>query len=113
MGSKSGESSHQSVMQLIEALSFKGKGTIGDREMPAERKARLAREDADASLERRKDWCLFVIVSALACVTAFTCLLASFLPWFTPEDKRWANSIVTTIVAAALSYWAGRRSKSA
>ena len=96
---------------LMSVDEFAKRFKVSSHETAPELKARLSREDADAVHERRKDWWLFVVVSSLTYLTALICLLVSVLPQLPPDDKKWANSLLATIITAALSYWAGTKSK--
>ena len=98
--------------ELLSPENLALKAEIGPRETPADAKHRRDLEQSDAIHERWKDRWLFRSVTAIATLTWFVCLTASFLPYVTAEEKRWANSLVATITASALSYWAGKQGKS-
>lgn len=85
--------------------------TIISCERPQELRARLAREDAEAAHQRRKDLILFGAAILGVGVIAGLCLWTIAQSSSTADDRKWATSIVSSIVAGAVGYLFGRSSK--
>lgn len=84
-------------------------GEFRPREDESERDARLRTEEAQAAHERSKD--LLILKFVLFGLTAIcvACLYGALAGQ--PEDKKWAMSVLASIVSGGLGYLGGRSKK--
>lgn len=80
-------------------------------EHPEELQARLRRQEAQEQHERRKD------LAVTAAVLFGVATLMGFCIWTvgsagsSPDDKKWATALLTSIVTAGLGYLTGKATK--
>lgn len=74
----------------------------------AEQEARLAKDKADADHTRWKDKYLFIGCGAVGVVILG---ISAYLSWCGPDadTKKWAQSVVTALVAGIVGYLAGKK----
>ncbi len=97
------------LAEYIDTKKFSA--TIATREAPQELRARLEREAADQALRRRKDVILFVAVTLGVIAVFLLCVGIVIRSSSSPDDKKWATSILTSIVSGAVGYLFGKSSK--
>lgn len=85
-------------------------GEIKPRLSPQELRSRIQRDDDDAAHERRKE--MIILIALLIGIGAIfgACLTVALRPG-PSEDKKWAMSILASIVSAGLGYITGRSSR--
>ncbi len=77
-------------------------------EDPAVRDSRLRREEGDAFIERIKDLVRFVVVILFILALAGFCIYMLVDAGFSEDDKKWAQTILSAILAGFLGYVFGR-----
>jgi hypothetical protein len=78
-----------------------------------ELKARVARDSQEVAHRVWRDSILFGIVSTGVAIVSLTCLWIVVKPDQTPDQQKWATTLLTTIVSAGVGYLTGKSSKSA
>jgi hypothetical protein len=81
---------------------------VSPKQTQQELKSRLAREEAEAAHQRRKDFILFVAAVLGVAAVVVLCLVTIALPDRSPDDKKWATSILTSIVSSTVFYLFGK-----
>jgi hypothetical protein len=81
------------------------------RDSPQEIRARLQREEADAAHQRAKDLFLYRTVTAAVGVVSVVCLIIAVIPAVPDDTRKWATTLLTSIVSAGLGYMTGKASK--
>ena len=77
-------------------------------EKAADRNARLLREAADAALDRRKEFVLFVFSLAVIGTVAVACLVALFV---LPANSAWVAPLLTPLIGGLVGYQTGKSRK--
>ena len=77
-----------------------------------ESKARLARESHEAVHRVWRESVLFGIFTVGVTVVAVACLWIALKPGQSPDNQKWATTLLTTIVSAGVGYLTGKASKS-
>lgn len=77
-------------------------------EHPSERTSRLSRQDADAGHARRKDIIVSVFIGVGVLGVGAVCAYVLVGAGFSPEDKKWAQTTLTHLLTACLSYIVGK-----
>lgn len=81
-------------------------------ETPEELRSRLQREEAAARHERFKDLVILVaVLLGVAVMMAFGLRIAADSN-SSPDDKKWATALLTSIVSAGLGFLTGKATKS-
>ena len=89
----------------VQGGSVEVKATTED---PVTRDARLRREAQDAALDRLKQLILFIVtLVSLGGVVGF-CIYILATPGFSLDDKKWAQSVVSALIAGGVGYLFGR-----
>ena len=83
---------------------------IPPRETSPELQSRLRIEEAKAAHQLWKDKLILVVTLALLVVVAISCLVVAFRPG-PSEDKKWAMSVLASIVSLGVGYLGGRAGK--
>jgi hypothetical protein len=86
------------------------KVNIATADTPEEIAFKLSREESDAKYHRIKDLILFIAVLLGVSVIVYVCLNTAINNSTTPDDKKWATSILTAIVSGGVGYLTGKRS---
>ena len=73
--------------------------------------SKLRQEEADASYQRRKDLMLFLFAVLGVASVAGLCAFVVVRQASTPDDKKWATTVLFSIVTAAVGFLAGKNSK--
>jgi hypothetical protein len=76
-------------------------------------KARLARESLEAGHRLWRESILFGILTLGVSIVVLACLWIALQPGQSPENQKWATTLLTTIVSAGVGYLTGKSSKSA
>ena len=95
----------------IEGLRFEDVHLKGV-ESREELKTRLARESRDSTHRIWRESLLFGIFTTGVLIVAGACLWISLRPGQSPENQKWATTLLTTIVSAGVGYLTGKSSKS-
>jgi hypothetical protein len=85
--------------------------TLAPREDPAERDSRLRREELDAVHQRRKELALHVVAFVVIGVALSLCVWVIVRNSSPPDDKKWAELLLTAIVTGLVGYVTGRSTK--
>jgi hypothetical protein len=96
---------------LVDFLSSRQlKAVIETRETRSEIQSRLRIAEAQAAHERRKDFLILVATLVGLAMVAVACLVVAFLPGQS-EDKKWAMSVLASIVSGGLGYLTGKTAR--
>jgi hypothetical protein len=95
-----------------EGMEVEGKLDFQRAETPAERTARIAREDADAAHERWKEKFLLIAITAIVGVSMVLCFVILLVPSFPEDSRKLAGVILTAVISAALGRLSARPPKS-
>ena len=83
--------------------------SIASKELSSERTSRLRESEAQARHRRRKDLMISVAFMVGLASTWVICVVVVFAPEFSGEVQQWATSGITSILAGAVGYLAGKR----
>ena len=89
----------------VQGVSVEVKATTED---PVARAARLRREERDASIERMRHVVLFLVAVSGIVIFAGFCIYVLVTPGFSADDKKWAQTVVSALVAGCAGYTFGR-----
>ena len=89
----------------VQGMSVEVKATTED---PVARTARLKREERDAAFERLRQVVLFVVAVFGMVVFAGFCIYVLVAPGFSADDKKWAQTVVSALVAGCAGYTFGK-----
>jgi hypothetical protein len=84
---------------------------LKSHELPQEMQARLEKERLEARNERIKDLILFVAVIIGVASVGGVCIWFVVGPSHSADDKKWAFSVLASIVSAGVGYLTGKGSK--
>ena len=100
------------VIQIDEALS-RASISIEPEETPEEHRERLRRERGEARFELMKRYVLFVVfLVALLAVGAISAHEAVFNAGASADTKRWAQTVLSSLLTGALSFVVGQATAS-
>lgn len=71
----------------------------------------LEREGHEAWNERLKSLLVFLVLLTAVAVTFLICAIITFGAGWSPEEKKWASSLLTIIISAGVGYLTGKKSK--
>lgn len=92
-------------------VSLSGGLEFKDVEAADERRSRLRREEAEASHRRRREMIILVAVVVVVGVAVALCLWVILGPGYSVENMKWATTMLTSIVSAAVGYATGKAGK--
>lgn len=95
----------------LELLAKQAHFEIKTHELPQELESRLRKEEADAALQRRKDFLLFLAAVLGVGGIAILCIVVAIRPSGSADDKKWATAVLTSVVSAAVGFLAGKNSR--
>lgn len=78
-------------------------------ESTPEQMHRLGLQSARAKLELWMEGVLFVLVTAGIVVACWYCSLIVWVSTAGPDDKRWAQSVLSAVISAGVGYLLGKR----
>ncbi len=84
---------------------------LKSHELPQELESRLRKDEADAALQRRKDFLLFLAAVLGVGSVAALCVVVAVRPGSSSDDKKWATAVLTSVVSAAVGFLAGKNSR--
>jgi cation transport ATPase len=77
-------------------------------ETPEEIQSRLRQQEAEAKHQRTKDWYAFLAGLISLASVGGVCLWIAAGPHSSPDDRKWATGILTSIVTLWAGYLAGK-----
>ncbi len=100
---------HQKLSDYIDPKRFKFE--LRSLEAPAELQSRLKQEQADAAHQRWRGTTLFGVTLIGAGVIVCVCASLMIDAQSSRDDKKWATSILASIVPVGVGYLSGKASK--
>jgi hypothetical protein len=77
-------------------------------ETPEEREVRLRQLEKDAAFRRWRDGSLFAVCLAATTVLGYVCVGIVLSVTASPDDKKWATSLITLIVGGIIGFLTGK-----
>jgi hypothetical protein len=96
---------------LLERIPFTRQEVVTKRETQEELNSRLKREERTVWVGLAKEVFLFVIALVSVGLIMFLSLNIILSMTATPDDKKWATSMVTLIMGGVVGYITGKSSK--